>query len=190
MTKKPKPSSEQLRRELNRINKESKHSRTFYSTIFILLVVAAIAVLVATLWLPVLQVVGSSMEPNMETGDIVLAVKNTEFEQGDIVAFYFNNKILLKRVMAKAGDEIVIEVDGTTSVNGEELVEPYIRDKGLGQCDLEFPYQVPDGRLFVMGDHRATSIDSRLSVMGCIPSEFIVGKVIVRIWPFNKIERF
>jgi signal peptidase I len=144
-------------------------------------------VLIATLVLTVLQVTGTSMEPTLQNGQIVVAVKNAKFQKGNIVAFYYNNKILLKRVIAKAGDTVIIQKDGTVLVNGKALNEPYLKEKSQGKCDIQFPYQVPDGKIFVLGDHRATSVDSRSSSIGCIENEFIVGKVVFRVWPLPQI---
>ena len=178
---------EQLEKELKRVRHTKEYGRTLRGTIYILLVVAAVAFLIATLFLPVLRVYGTSMEPTLKNKEIVVALKGSEFKRGDIVAFYYNNKILLKRVIGVAGDQIVIEKDGTVFVNGEKLEEPYISGKSLGECDLSFPYQVPDNRIFVMGDHRDVSIDSRSSTIGCIADESIVGKVAIRVWPLNEI---
>ena len=142
--------------------------------------------LVATLWLPVLQLYGSSMSPTLEDGGIVFTVKTSNMEPGDIISFYYNNKILVKRVICGPGDWINIDADGTVYVNGTELDEPYITEKAFGDCNIELPYQVPDGRVFVMGDHRATSVDSRNTAVGCVAEEQIVGKVIFQVWPFHK----
>lgn len=180
------PSSKDFKQELARTRQSREFGRTLRGTIYILLIVAAVSVLVATLFLPVLQVTGTSMEPTLQNGQIVVASKNGEFAPGDIVAFYYNNKILLKRVIGTAGDQISIDPDGNVSVNGELLDEPYLAEKSLGTCDLEFPYQVPDNRIFVLGDHRATSIDSRSNSVGCIADEYIVGKVLFRVWPFSQ----
>ena len=185
------PAARQLQEALLHERKKREYRRTLRSTVYILMVVAAVSVLVATLFLPVLQVTGTSMEPTLEAGQIVLAVKNPDFKNGDIAAFYYNNKVLLKRVIGLPGDQIVIDADGNVTVNGETLEEPYLSEKSLGQCDIEFPYQVPDGKLFVMGDHRSTSVDSRSSAVGCIADEFIVGKVVFCVWPtehFGKIQ--
>ncbi|HCO29484.1 MAG TPA: signal peptidase I [Lachnospiraceae bacterium] len=180
------PTIEQLEAELTRVRHKREYGKTLRGTIYILIVVAAVAFLIASLFLPVLRVYGTSMEPTLKNKEIVVALKGSEFEKGDIVAFYYNNKILLKRVIGVAGDQIVIEKDGTVFVNGEELNEPYISEKSLGECDLTFPYQVPENRIFVMGDHRDVSIDSRSSTIGCIADEAIVGKVSLRIWPLNQ----
>lgn len=183
------PTTRQLKEELLHERKKKEYRKTLRSTVYILLVVAAVSVLVATLFLPVLQVTGTSMEPTLETGQIIVAVKNAEFERGDIVAFYYNNKVLLKRVIGLSGDRIVIDAEGSVSVNGETLEEPYLSEKSLGQTDIEYPYQVPADKIFVMGDHRATSVDSRTSAVGCISDEFVVGKVIFRIWPANQFGK-
>ena len=178
---------EQLEKELSRVRHTKEYGRTLRGTIYILIVVAAVAFLIATLFLPVLRVYGTSMEPTLKNKEIVIAFKGSDFKRGDIVAFYYNNKILLKRVIGVAGDQIVIEEDGTVFVNGEELEEPYISVKSLGECDLTFPYQVPENRIFVMGDHRDVSIDSRSSTIGCIADESIIGKVAIRIWPLSDL---
>ena len=157
------------------------------STLYTLITVAAIAVLVATLWLPVLQIYGSSMTPTMQAGDIVFSLKTSRFEQGDVVAFYYNNKILVKRMIAGPGDWVDIKEDGTTYVNSKELEEPYVSEKSLGDTNIELPYQVPDGKIFVLGDHRSTSVDSRHTTVGCVAGEQIVGKILFRIWPLNRI---
>lgn len=181
------PTGQQLKEELKWEQHKGDYGRALRSTVYLLVVVAAAAVLAATLLFPVLRVTGTSMEPSLENKQIVLALKNSDFERGDIVAFYYNNKILLKRVIAFPGEQVDIRSDGTVYVGGEPLQEPYLAEKSLGECDLEFPYQVPDGKIFVMGDHRATSVDSRSSAIGCISDEFIVGRVVLRVWPLQKI---
>ena len=152
-----------------------------------LVTVAAVAILVATLWLPVLQIYGNSMTPTLHNGDIVVSMKSSEFEQGDVVAFYYNNKILVKRVLAESGDWVDITEDGTIYVNGIMLEEPYLADKSFGDTNIELPYQVPDGKLFVVGDHRSTSVDSRNTAVGCVAQEQVVGKIAFRIWPIQAI---
>jgi signal peptidase I len=183
------PALDELKKELKREKRKKEYIKTLFNTIYILLAVAASAVLVAMLCLPVLRVCGTSMEPTLETGEIVLAIKNVRFKSGDIIAFYYNNKILLKRVIGNSGDQIFIDTDGTVYVNGKELNEPYVTEKSLEQCDIDFPYQVPDGKIFVLGDHRLTSMDSRSTAIGCIAEEFIVGKIIMRIWPLDRLGR-
>lgn len=142
--------------------------------------------LVAVLILPVLQISGESMTDTLRDGDIVIAVNRSEFETGDVIAFYYNNNILVKRVIAYAGDWVDIDENGNVYVNGEKLDEPYISDKALGECNIDLPYQVPDGRCFVMGDHRATSIDSRNTAVGCVSSDMVVGKILFRVWPLSE----
>lgn len=182
------PQVEQLEKELAREKYKSKYNKALRSTIYTLITVAAIAILAATLWLPVLEIYGNSMSPTLGAGDIVLTVKSKDLEPGDIIAFYYNNKILVKRVIASAGDWIDMDNEGNVYVNNELLEEPYLVEKAYGNCDLEFPYQVPESRVFVMGDHRSTSVDSRNTAIGCIPEEEIVGKLIVRVWPLSKMN--
>jgi signal peptidase I len=179
------PTVAQLEQELNRENFRRQYSRVLRSTIYSLITVAAVAVLVATLFLPVLRIYGTSMTPTMTDGDIVVSVKQGRFERGEIIAFWFNNKILVKRVIALPGEWIDIDEDGNVSISGQPLDEPYLTEKALGECDIEFPYQVPDGRIFVMGDHRLTSSDSRNSEVGCVAEEQVVGRLVFRVWPLN-----
>ena len=147
------------------------------------MVVAAVAVLVATIWMPVLQIYGASMTPTLNEGDIVLSVKGSDCELGDLVAFYMGNKILAKRCIAGPGQWVDIDADGNVYVDGELLDEPYLTEKALGDCDIALPYQVPDNRYFCMGDHRSTSVDSRSTTVGCVSDEQIVGKIVFRVWP-------
>ena len=179
------PTTEQIESELKRIRYKKRYRTVLKSTIYMLVTVAAAAILVATLWLPVLQIYGSSMAPTMENGDIVLSLKSSDFQQGDVVAFYYNNKILVKRVIACAGEWVDITEDGTVYVNGEALSEPYVLEKSFGDTNIELPYQVPDGKVFVIGDHRSTSVDSRNTAVGCVAQEQVVGKIFFRIWPFE-----
>lgn len=181
-----KPSVEQLETELSRVKYKSRYRAVLRSTVYTLITVAAVAVLVATLWLPVLRIYGSSMTPTLEDGEIIFSLKTSEFKPGDIVAFYYNNKILVKRVICGPGDWFDIEEDGTVYVNDVRLEEPYLDEQALGDCNIDLPYQVPDGRYFVMGDHRATSVDSRNTAVGCVSQEQVVGKIEFRVWPFKR----
>lgn len=181
------PATEQLEAELAREKYKHRYHSVLRSTIYTLVIVAAIAVLTATLWLPVLQIYGSSMTPTLQDGEIVFSVKTSKFEPGDVIAFYYNNKILVKRVICGPADWVNMDEDGTVYVNGTELDEPYLVDKALGDCNIQLPYQVPDGKVFVMGDHRSTSVDSRNTAVGCVAQEQIVGKIIFRIWPLNRL---
>lgn len=180
------PNLELLRAELQRTKRRKSFGVIFRSTVFTLIVIAAISVLVATLWMPVLRTFGHSMDPTLGDGDIVITVKSSSFERGDVVAFYANNKLLIKRVIAGPGDWVVIEEDGTVYVNEERLDEPYINESSLGNCNIVFPYQVPESSWFVMGDHRETSLDSRVKEIGCIQDEMIVGRIVFRIWPIKE----
>lgn len=180
------PAVEQLEAEVQRENNKRRYRSVLRSTISTLIIIAAISVLIATLWLPVLKIYGNSMTPTLQNGEVVVTVKTASFEPGDIVAFYFNNKILVKRVICGPGDWIDIDKDGTVYVNDQVLDEPYLTEQSLGECDIKLPYQVPDGRWFVMGDHRSTSVDSRSSSIGCIAQEQIVGKIVFRVWPLKR----
>ena len=183
------PSSEELEKELNRVKYKRRYHVVLRSTVYTLITVAAIAVLVATLWMPVLQIYGGSMTPTLSDGNIVVSVKSSDFQSGDIIAFYYNNKILIKRVIAEPGDWVNIEEDGTVYVNNERLEEPYLTEKALGECDIEMPYQVPESRLFVMGDHRSVSVDSRSMAVGCVAEEQIVGRILFCVWPLKEFGR-
>ncbi|MBR3951997.1 MAG: signal peptidase I [Oscillospiraceae bacterium] len=183
--KKQIPEIDELKAELDRVKYKRRYINVFKSTVYTLVVVAAFAVLVATLWMPVLQIYGSSMTPTIEEGQIVVSVKSKNFEQGDLVAFYIGNKLLVKRIIATPSDYVLVDENGTVFVNGEELDEPYVSEKAFGECDIEYPYQVPDSKYFLMGDHRKTSIDSRTSAVGCISDEEIVGKILFCVWPIS-----
>lgn len=177
----------QIEGELKRLRRKQNSRRIFRQTVFSLLVVAAVAVLAAMLFFPIFRVTGSSMEPTLDPKEIVVCLKSSRFQSGDLVAFYYNNKVLLKRVIGTAGDTIEIDDSGNVFVNGSQLDEPYITKKSLGQCDIDFPYQVPDNRIFVMGDNRETSVDSRTTAVGCIADEYVIGKVFLRVWPLERL---
>lgn len=181
------PALETLYAELENELTRSRFRSALRSTLAILVTVAAVAVLVATLVTPVLQITGSSMTPTLHDGQLVVSLKGGSFSQGDVIAFYYNNKILIKRVIAGPGDWVDIDQYGNVSVNDQPLDEPYLTDKALGECDIELPYQVPDGRYFVMGDHRATSVDSRSTTIGCVAEEQVVGNIAFRIWPLTEL---
>lgn len=179
------PSVEQLEAELKRVKYRSRYRAVLRSTLYMLIVVAAVAVLVATIWMPVLQIYGGSMTPTLNEGDIVVSIKGSDFEPGDLVAFYLGNKILVKRCIAGPGQWVNIDEDGNVSVDGKLLEEPYLTEKSLGGSNIELPYQVPDNRYFCMGDHRSTSVDSRHKEVGCVSEEQIVGKIVFRVFPFS-----
>lgn len=181
------PTSQQLEGELNRENLRHRYRHMVRSTISILVVVAAAAVLVSTILLPVLRVYGYSTEPTLTGGDIVVSWRIGSIDRGDIIAFHYNNKILIKRVIGLPGEWIDIDEAGNVTVDGVPLEEPYLTEKALGVCDITLPYQVPEGRYFVMGDYRETSSDSRNTALGCVSEEQILGQLVFRIWPFDKL---
>lgn len=181
------PTADQLLAEMKRVRYKRKFRKTVIGTLSSLIVVAAVAVLVSMLFLPVLRVTGTSMTPTLYNDEMVICSKRSNYKRGDMIAFYYNNKILLKRVIGLPGDWIEIAEDGTVFVNGEEIDEPYVDEKAYGECDIEFPYQVPESRIFVMGDHRSTSVDSRTVKVGCIAEEYIIGRLIFRLWPWEAI---
>lgn len=176
-----------LEAELERERYKNRYGKVLRSTAFSLIVVAAAAVLIAVLLLPVLQISGSSMTDSLRDGDIVVALNSSGYETGDVIAFYYNNNILVKRVIASAGDWVDIDEEGNVYVNDVLLEEPYVTDKALGDCNITLPYQVPDERCFVMGDHRATSIDSRNTAVGCVSNDMVIGKIIIRVWPLSEL---
>ena len=184
------PTIEQVTKERKRYRRQKAYNKALGGTVYVLTIVAAVAVLIATLILPVLQIEGTSMEPTLSNGDIVLVMKTTRFNRGDLCGFTWNNKLLIKRVIGLPGDWIEIDTDGTIYLNGEELDEPYVQQKAFGECDLEFPFQVPPEQYFVVGDMRESSIDSRNTLIGCIPKDQIVGKVFFRIWHLKEIRLF
>ncbi len=184
------PNLDVLEAELQRLNYKDRYRSALKGTIYTLIVVAAVAILAATVWLPFLRIYGTSMSPTLQDGEIICCVKTSEFDSGDLIAFYYNNKLLVKRVIGQPGDWIDFDEAGNVYVNDKLLDEPYLEEKSLGECDLTLPYQVPEGKFFVLGDRRSTSMDSRHSLVGCVSQEQIVGRILIRIWPLNKILVF
>lgn len=180
------PDSVEMAEEQKREKNKRTYRRTLLSTLLMLIAAAAAAVLAAYLWLPVFQIYGSSMNPTLREGAVVVAVQGGAIERGDVIAFQVNNKILVKRVIAVGGDEVNVTEDGTVYVNGQASEEPYIRSKHSGNPDVELPYEVPADQLFVMGDSRETSVDSRHGVVGCIGEETVVGKLVLQVWPLRE----
>ena len=181
------PTLAELEAELSRVRRKRRFRKMIAGVITALLVVSAVAVLLATRFLPILQVYGDSMSPTLNEGEVVIAFSEAELETGDVIAFYHNNKVLVKRVIATEGDWVSVSADGTVSVNGKALDEPYVTEISLGNSNIDWPYQVPESHVFVMGDHRSTSIDSRNSAVGCISEETIIGKLVLRVWPLEDL---
>ena len=185
LEKTPYPTLDQMETEIARRKYRKRFSSALRGTVYSLAVVAAIAVLVATLWMPVLRITGTSMEPTLADGQFAAAIKTTQLNPGELCVFYFNNKLLVKRVIACAGSWVDMDLSGNVYVDGILLEEPYLTEKSLGECTIELPFQVPDGKLFVMGDDRAVSLDSRTTVVGCISREQILGRVVFRLWQLD-----
>ncbi len=179
------PSIEQVQGEIKRVRFNKRYYRILRSTVNVLILIAAIAALIATLVLPVVQITGTSMEPTLHEGDIVVLIKTDNLKRGDLCAFSYSNKILIKRVIGVPGDYIDIDSEGNVSVNGKLIDEPYVTGKSLGDTDITYPFQVPESQYFMMGDQRDTSIDSRNTVIGCITTDQMVGKILFRIWPLS-----
>lgn len=179
------PTTAELEAELKRVKARRRFRRALLGVLGALVVVAAVAVLLATRFFPVLQIYGSSMVPTLNEGEIAVSFDSGSFEQGDIIAFYHNNKVLVKRVIATEGDWVDIKDDGSVYVNDQRLDEPYVDQLALGNCNIALPYQVPDSHVFVMGDHRSDSIDSRNSAVGCVPQDQVIGELVLRVWPLG-----
>ncbi|WP_202922617.1 signal peptidase I [Streptococcus sp. S784/96/1] len=179
-------SSKELAQELERLRYRGRFWTIIKQTLYTLLAVVAVAILIAVLWLPVLRIYGQSMNKTLQEDDLVLTVKGSSFETGDVIAFYYNNKVLVKRVIAQSGDWVNVDSEGDVYVNQKKLDEPYVLDKALGKSDITYPYQVPEQEIFVLGDNRSASIDSRNTAIGGISEEQIVGKISFRIWPLDR----
>lgn len=179
------PSPEQVSHAYQQDQYRKRYKRAFISTLSVLAVIAAVAVLVSTLFLPVIQVSGNSMEPTLSDGDVLVLLKSRHYERSQLCCISWQNKMLLKRIIGLPGDVVSIDTEGNVSVNGALLDEPYVSDKTLGECDVTFPCQVPEGKVFVLGDHRSTSIDSRSSEIGCVDQDQIVGFVLFQVWPIG-----
>ena len=184
------PSIEEIQQELDHEQYKRRTHRIIRSTLFSLLIVAAVTVIMAVIVMPVLQIVGSSMAPTLESGEIVLAVNGSKYRKGDVIAFYYNNDVLVKRVIAVPGDYVQIDEVGNVFVNGEYQEEPYVQEKQPGQYDIEFPYQVPENRVFVLGDNRSVSVDSRNTAIGCISEDMVIGRLFIRVWPLGRFKIF
>ncbi len=182
------PTAKQIEAEILREKYNRKYKQVLRSTIYSLIVVAAVAVLIATLAFPVLQISGSSMEPTLNDGEIVVLLKTTNMKKGELCCFSYQNKLLIKRVVGLPGDKVTIDENGSVFVNDELIDEPYVTDKALGECDVSFPCYVTDNHYFVLGDHRSTSIDSRSSVIGLVSEDYIVGKIFFIVWPFDRLS--
>lgn len=181
------PSLAEIQQERKRIRRGMRYRQSLRSTVSVLVVVAAVAVLITTLFLPILQISGDSMYPTLTHNEIVVLLKTRNYQRGDLIGFYYQGKILLKRVIALPEDEVLIDSDGNVYVNAQLLEEPYVTDKSLGDCDLEFPYKVPGTGYFVMGDRRSNSVDSRNSMVGAVSPDDIIGKVFLRVWPLDRL---
>ena len=181
------PSTAELQEAYDKVSFRERLKNSIISTTNILIVVAALAILVAMLFLPVLRIYGQSMNSTLKSGELVVSVKNAHFKTGDVIAFYYNNNILIKRAIATSGQWVDIDLDGNVYVDGKLIDEPYLEEKSFGEPDIDFPYQVPDERIFVLGDNRAVSVDSRNTSVGCVTSEQVVGKIVFRVWPLSRI---
>jgi len=183
------PDLNEIETEMSQVRSKGKFRQALKGTFGTFVVVAALAVIIAFIFLPVLRITnGHNMEPGLQPGDIVILTKTDDVKTGDVCAFYFNNKLLLRRIIAREGDKVEIDEKGYVKVNGEFLEEDgYISEHALGQCDIDFPFRVPAGQLFVMGDNRDYALDSRATNFGCIAQDELFGKPLARIYPFNSL---
>lgn len=181
------PSIEQIEAELRRENSRKEYHKVLRTMVFVLMVVTAAAVIVAVLMFPVLEIKSDTMSPTLHTDNLVVTFKASEYGRGDVIAFYYNNTLLVKRIIAVGGDEVDIDEDGNVKVNGRSISEPYVSGKTRGECDVTFPYKVPRDEFFVLGDNRALSVDSRTTALGAVTQDLIVGKLLLRVWPFTSI---
>lgn len=181
------PSTAEIQEAYDKVSFKERLKNSIISTTNILIVVAALAILTAMLFLPVLRIYGESMNNTLHSGELVVSVKNAHFETGDVIAFYYNNNILVKRVIATSGQWVDIDLKGDVYVDNQLIDEPYLEEKSFGEPDIDFPYQVPDERIFVLGDNRAVSVDSRNLAVGCVTSEQVVGRIVFRVWPLSKL---
>lgn len=159
-------------------------------TIGFFLVIISVGIIISSFWVRVLTIYGTSMSPNLTAKDTVVAFKKDQYKSGDVIAFYYNNKVLVKRVIATSGDWVNISNNGNVIINDKEIKEKYLlkSSKSIGKTDIKLPYQVPENKIFVMGDHRSVSIDSRNKIIGSIGKEQIIGKIKFIIWPLSRFD--
>lgn len=181
------PSKLEIEGEIRRVRERNFARSLINKVIYTIISTAAIVTIVCVLIMPVLRIYGSSMEPTLNNGEIVLSLKTSKYEVGDLIGFYYNNKILVKRVIATEGQWVNIDESGNVFIDDELLDEPYVHEKALGECNIKLPYQVPEGKIFVMGDHRSTSVDSRSNQVGCPSQEQLVGKIVFCVWPLKHV---
>ena len=182
------PTIEELEAEINRKKHKQNQHHLMRNAIYVLIVVAAVTSLISIFFVRALKTFGSSMTPTLEDGDIVAVYLTDEAEPGQLVAFYFNNKLIIKRVIALGGSVVDMDEAGVF-VDGSPLEEPYLTEKALGEVSVEFPFTVPDGQYFVLGDNRITSTDSRSSIIGCVDPDNMLGRVIFKVWPLGEFGK-
>lgn len=182
------PTPPVIQAEIDRLKHKEKYKRAFRSTFCLLIFCIAVVVLISALVFPVFRTHGNDMDPTLKSGQLVCAMRTTQVEPGDIICFYYNNKVLIKRVIAVGGDSVSIDWHGNVTVNNKTIDEPYLRGKSYGDCNISLPCKVPLSKLFVMGDNRSISVDSRHTEVGFVSQEQIIGKLILRIWPLDAIS--